>query len=122
MLPLFNAVLYLPLLNYQSSQILSLSVALQPFGPSPLFQFFNPTHSRQDSLDGGSVLRKASTYTQNKRTQASMPEVGFEPTIPVFERAKTVHALNCASIVIGLHRFTLMTLWYYYYYEYLYHQ
>jgi hypothetical protein len=26
--------------------------------------------------------------TQDKRTQTSMPQVGFEPTIPVFERAK----------------------------------
>jgi hypothetical protein len=32
--------------------------------------------------------------TQNKRTQKYMPQVGFEPTIPVFERAKTVHALD----------------------------
>jgi hypothetical protein len=30
--------------------------------------------------------------TQNKRTQTSMPRMGFEPTIPVFERAKTIHA------------------------------
>jgi hypothetical protein len=30
-----------------------------------------------------------------------MPQVGFEPTIPVFERAKTVHDLDCAAIVIG---------------------
>jgi hypothetical protein len=42
-------------------------MALQSFvGPWPLFQFLNPTHSRQDSLDGGTVLRKAATYTQNK--------------------------------------------------------
>jgi hypothetical protein len=27
--------------------------------------------------------------------------VGFEPTIPVFERAKTVHALDCAATVNG---------------------
>jgi hypothetical protein len=27
--------------------------------------------------------------------------VGIEPTIPVFERAKTVHALDCAATVIG---------------------
>jgi hypothetical protein len=27
-----------------------------------------------------------------------MPRVGFEPTIPVFERAKTVHALRCVHI------------------------
>jgi hypothetical protein len=30
-----------------------------------------------------------------------MPLVGFEPMIPVFERAKTVHALNRAATVIG---------------------
>jgi hypothetical protein len=38
--------------------------------------------------------------TQNKRTQTYMSQVGFEPTIPVFERAKTVHA-DCAGTVIG---------------------
>jgi hypothetical protein len=32
-----------------------------------------------------------------------MPRVGFEPTIPAFERAKTVHALDSAVTVIGLH-------------------
>jgi hypothetical protein len=31
-----------------------------------------------------------------------MPRVGFEPTIPVFERAKTVHALDRAAAVIGV--------------------
>jgi hypothetical protein len=41
------------------------------------------------------------TQTQNKRTQTSIPQVGFEPTIPVFERAKGVHALDCAATVIG---------------------
>jgi hypothetical protein len=30
-----------------------------------------------------------------------MPLVGFEPTIPLFERAKTVHALDRAVIVVG---------------------
>jgi hypothetical protein len=30
-----------------------------------------------------------------------MPQVGFEPTIPVFERVKTVHALDGAGTVIG---------------------
>jgi hypothetical protein len=41
------------------------------------------------------------TQTQNKRTQTSMPRVGFEPTAPVFERAKTVHALDRAATVIS---------------------
>jgi hypothetical protein len=31
-----------------------------------------------------------------------MPRVGFEPTILAFERANTVHALDCAATVIGL--------------------
>jgi hypothetical protein len=31
-----------------------------------------------------------------------MPEVGFEHTIPVFERAKAVHALDRAVAVIGI--------------------
>jgi hypothetical protein len=31
-----------------------------------------------------------------------MPRVGFEPTIPVFERAKTVHALDRAAAMISL--------------------
>jgi hypothetical protein len=30
-----------------------------------------------------------------------MPRVEFEPTIPVFERAKTVHALDLTATVIG---------------------
>jgi hypothetical protein len=42
------------------------------------------------------------TQTQNIRTHTSMSQVEFEPTIPVLERAKTVHALDCAATVIGL--------------------
>jgi hypothetical protein len=60
-----------------------------------------------NSLDGGSVRRKAATYkttqTQNNRTQTSIPRVSFEPTIPVFERAKIVHALDRAATVIDEH-------------------
>jgi hypothetical protein len=77
-------------------------MAVQPFGPWPLF--LSPLHSRYDSLDGGSARRKAATYTaqaHNKRTQTTMPRVGLEPTIPVYERAKTVHALDRAATAIG---------------------
>jgi uncharacterized membrane protein len=45
---------------------------------------------------------RRTTQTQNKRTHKSMPRVGFEPTIPVSERAKTVHALDGAATVIGI--------------------
>jgi hypothetical protein len=40
------------------------------------------------------------TQIQNKRTQTFMPQIGFEPTIPVFEQAKTVLALNSTATVI----------------------
>jgi hypothetical protein len=39
--------------------------------------------------------------TQNKRTHTSMTQLGFEPMIPVFERAQTVHALDRAATVMG---------------------
>jgi hypothetical protein len=38
-----------------------------------------------------------------------MPRVGFEPTIPVFERAKTVHALDRAVTVIAMYLY--MYVW-----------
>jgi hypothetical protein len=41
--------------------------------------------------------------TQNKRTQTSINQVGFEITIQVFERAKTVHDLDRAATVICFH-------------------
>jgi hypothetical protein len=34
--------------------------------------------------------------------QTSIPWVGFEPTIPASERAKTVHALDSSATVIGI--------------------
>jgi hypothetical protein len=40
--------------------------------------------------------------TQNQSTLTSMPQVRFEPMIPVFERSKTVHALDRAATVIGI--------------------
>jgi hypothetical protein len=39
--------------------------------------------------------------TQKKDTQTAMPREEFEPKIPVFERAKTVHALKGSATVIG---------------------
>jgi hypothetical protein len=33
--------------------------------------------------------------------QTSVPRVGFESTVPVFERAKTVHALDHVGTAIG---------------------
>jgi hypothetical protein len=82
-------------------------MTLQHFGPWPLFRFLNPTRSRLDSLDGDQPVvrplpKHRTTQTQNKRTQTSMPQVRFEPTNTVFERAKKVHALDRAATVIGI--------------------
>jgi len=59
-------------------------------------------------LDGGSARRKATTYTgqhnTEKRGHTSMPRAGFEPTIPVFERSKTVRALDRAVIGTGRYK------------------
>jgi hypothetical protein len=69
--------------------ILSLSMVLQPFGLLGLG--ISPSQGRYLHI---------TTQTQNKRTHTPMPRVGFQPTIPVFERAKTVHALNRTATVI----------------------
>jgi hypothetical protein len=42
-------------------------------------------------------------WTRNKHTRTFMPWVGFEPTIPVFELPKTVHASDRAATVHDLY-------------------
>jgi hypothetical protein len=59
-------------------------------------------------MDGGSARRKAATYAQNKCTETSMLRVRFEPTTPLFERAKTVHALHRAAIAIGRYNYSVL--------------
>jgi hypothetical protein len=78
-----------------------LSMVLQSCaGPWPIFSFIMDTQS-VGLLARGSARHKSTTYTaqhkHNKRIETSMPKVGFEPTIPAFERAKTVRA----ATVIG---------------------
>jgi hypothetical protein len=54
-----------------------------------------------DQPVASSLPTHRTTQTQNKRRQTSMPRVGFEPTIPAFERAKAVHASDRAVTAIG---------------------
>jgi hypothetical protein len=83
-----------------------LSMALQPFvGPWPLFQLLGLLQSRQDSSDGSYPFARPQSahmtaQTQIKRTQTSIPRVGFEPTTTVSEMAKAVHTLDRAATVI----------------------
>jgi hypothetical protein len=63
-------------------------------------------YSWQDSLDGGSTRRKASTCTGQHKTEkhghTSMSRVRFEPAIPVFERWKIVRASDRAAVGTGI--------------------
>jgi hypothetical protein len=75
-------------------------------GPSRFSSFVIYTQSvglleREIGPSQGRCLH-AERYQQNKGTQTSMFRVGFETTIPVFERAKTVHALDRAATVIAI--------------------
>jgi hypothetical protein len=77
-----------------------------PYGPWPLFSLLICSQtvellgrviisSQGLYLNTGQHRYRINTYTH----QISMPWVGFEPTITVSERAKTVHALDRAAIV-----------------------
>jgi hypothetical protein len=82
-------------------------MAVQPFvRPWPLFQFLDLLRNQYDSLEGVQAVSRPipahrTAQTQNKDTQTSMPQVELEPAIPVFERAKTVHALDRTATAIG---------------------
>jgi hypothetical protein len=60
------------------------------------------THWMRDHPVARPLPTHRTTQTYSKYTQTSIPWVGFEPTIPECERAKTVHSLNCAATVISL--------------------
>jgi hypothetical protein len=80
-------------------------MALQPVvGPWTLFQFLD-LFTQLVRLLGRRISQSQGTHRtaqmQNKRTRTSMPQDGFEPTITMFEQAKTVHALDRAATVIG---------------------
>jgi len=59
-------------------------------------------------LDVGSARRKEFTYKGHHNTQkgghTSLLRAGFEPAVPVFERSKTVRALDCAAIGTGTYK------------------
>jgi hypothetical protein len=88
---------------------MTLSLSLCLYSPLDLGRFFSflilYTVGSTPWMGDQPVARLMSTHrtsqTQNKRTQTSMPRVGFEHTIPMFERTKTVHALDPTATVIG---------------------
>jgi hypothetical protein len=91
-----------------------LSIVPQPFvGPWPLFQFLDLFTQSVGPLGRGisssqSRYLHTGQHKQNKRTQTSIPQVRFEPTIPVFDQTKTVHGLDRAATVNGMwHTYTV---------------
>jgi hypothetical protein len=102
--------IYLSIYLYRS---IYLSVCLWLYSPlldlGRILSFLPFLHSREDSLTGNRPVTRGlpahrTAQTQNRLTQTSMPQVGFEPTIPLFERAKTVYAIDRAATVIGAYQ------------------
>jgi hypothetical protein len=74
-----------------------------PCGPWPLFQFLSLYRVSRTLWTGDKPVARPlpthrATLTQNKCRQTSMPRVGFEPTIPVFERAKKFQPYTARSL------------------------
>jgi hypothetical protein len=82
-----------------------------PFvGLWPLFSFLVFYTVSKTRMGNQPIARRLPTHratlTQNKRTQRSVPQMGFEHTIPVSEQVKRFHALDCAVAVISNIMFT----------------
>jgi hypothetical protein len=97
--------------------ILSLYGSTALCGLWSLFQFLNLyTQSvgllgRGISPSQGRYLHTEQHKQQNKRTQTSMPRVGFEPTNWGFERAKIIQALDRTVTVISITTLNVSTYW-----------
>jgi hypothetical protein len=83
-----------------------LSMALQPYlGPWPPFYFLNlytvGLLGRGISPSQGRYLHTEQHKHRSKADMHPCLELGFEPMIPVFERANTVHASDSAATLIG---------------------
>jgi hypothetical protein len=61
-------------------------------------------HTRSVGLPGQGISLSIDRYLHRINAHTSMPRVGFERTIPVFERVKTAHALDRHN------RFTFLNL------------
>jgi hypothetical protein len=90
---------------------LSIYRSTAPVDLGSVYSFLIHTESvgllgRGISPSQGRYLHTVEHKTYSKRTQTSLLRMRFEPTIPVFERAKTVHALDHAATIIGLQRNT----------------
>jgi hypothetical protein len=93
-----SVVVYCKISVYGSTTL----VDLGRFFSFLIFYTVGRTPWKKDQPVARPLPAHTTTRTQNKRTQTSMSWVGFEPTIPVFERLETIHALDRAATGIGL--------------------
>jgi hypothetical protein len=84
--------------NYRST---ALCWALAAFSVSWSFYTVGRTPWTEDQPVARPLPAHRTAQTQHKHTQTSMSWGGFGPKIPVFKRAKTVHALERTATVIG---------------------
>jgi hypothetical protein len=96
----------LTLREVEAHMLIYLAVVLQPLATLATFQSLDPYAVGRTPWTGNQPVARplpahTTAQTQIKRTQISMPQMGFEPTFPAFERAKTVHASDHAVTVIG---------------------
>jgi hypothetical protein len=89
------------LYTYLSMVLQSFCWALAASSVSSSFYTVGRTPCTRDQPVARPIPTRKTAQTQIKRTQASMPREGLEPTIPVFEQEKTVYALYCVVTVIG---------------------
>jgi hypothetical protein len=96
---LFYFILFIPLslrTEHRASKV--------PRLPRILFQFLGSIRHLVRLLGGG-ISPAHGLYlhrtTQHRRRQTSMPQAEFETAIPMFERPKTVLALDCSATETG---------------------
>jgi hypothetical protein len=93
-------------LNPVSTEIfMALSIYLSLYSPCGLWRGFSfLINTQQVGLLGRGISPSQGHYLhreQQKHRQTSVRWVEFEPTIPMLERAKTVHALDGAATMLG---------------------
>jgi hypothetical protein len=106
----YRVPLFMKLACYSISEVKNIFIHPWLYRPlSDLGRFFSflilytvgKTPWTGDQPVASSLPTHRTIQIQNKRTQTSMPWVGFEPTIPAFQRAKRVHALDREATVTG---------------------
>jgi hypothetical protein len=88
-----------------------MSICLLLYSPCGPWRFYRILiYTQWAKLNGREISQSQGLYIHTgkykevKRTQIPMLRVGFEPTIPVSERVKTVHVVDLAgSVIICVH-------------------